>query len=336
MSLPFLLRAAVVGAGSLYLARRAMTSQETFAGKVAVVTGGSRGLGLEIARLLAYEGAHLALCARDESELETAEQMLEARGADVYTLRCDVTERDQVDRFVAAVLERYGRIDLLVNCAGIIEIGPVECMTDEEYDAAIRTHFHGPRYFCEAVLPGMRERRRGRIVNIASIGGRVNLPHGLPYSASKFALVGYSEGLGIEVAKDGISVTTVCPGTLRTGSPLNATFKGQAEKEYAWFAISDTLPGLSVDSAVAAQRILDAARQGRRELIFPLPAKLAATAHDLFRETSLGVLSLIARAMPKPAGTAANPGKIGWQAESDATPEAARASIHKSAQRNNE
>src|SRR5438105_6875199 len=121
----------------------------------------------------------------------------------------------------------------------------------------------------------MRRRRACRSVNGPSIGGKVSMPHLLPYNASKFALVGLSEGLRAELAKDGIVVTTVCPGLMRTGSPRNANFKGQHRAEYAWFAISDSLPGASMSVERAARQILDACKRGDAEVVLSLPAKLA-------------------------------------------------------------
>src|SRR5262249_17300153 len=161
---------------------------------------------------------------------------------------CDVTNQDQVQAAVDAVLARWGRIDVLINNAGTISVGPAETMTAEDYEVAMRTHFWGPLYMTLAVLPGMRQRREGRIVNISSIGGKVSVPDLVPYNASKFALVGLSEGLQAELAKDGIVVTTVCPGLMRTGSPRNALFKGQHRAEYVWFSISDSLPILSMSA----------------------------------------------------------------------------------------
>src|SRR5204863_2590958 len=122
------------------------------------------------------------------------------------------------------------------------------------------------------VMPDMRARREGRIVNISSIGGKVSVPHLLPYSASKFALVGLSEGLRAELAKDGIVVTTVCPGLMRTGSPRNAQFKGQHRAEYAWFTLSDSMPFFSQSAERAARQILSACRHGEAEVVLSLPA----------------------------------------------------------------
>src|SRR6185503_4123757 len=122
-----------------------------------------------------------------------------------------------------------------------------------------------------AVLPEMRARREGRIVNITSIGGKISVPHLLPYSASKFALVGLSEGLRAELAKDGIVVTTICPGLMRTGSPRNATFKGQHRAEYAWFSIGDSLPVTAMSADRAARQILTACKRGEAEVVLSVP-----------------------------------------------------------------
>lgn len=328
------LKLAAIAAGGCVVAKHLLPPSYSFAGKVAIVTGGSRGLGLELARRLGAAGASVAICSRDPDELAAAMDDLDARGIDAFAGPCDVTDRGQVAGFVRAVLARFGRIDVLINNAGVIGVGPLEHMTDEDFAAAMQTHLDGPRFFCEEVLPHMKARGEGRIVNIASIGGRINLPHALPYCASKFALVGYSEGLGAEVAKDGIRVTTVCPGMMRTGSPLNATFKGQADKEFAWFATSDLIPVASVASGDAADRILDACARGKRELIFPIAAKLAVTAHDLFRGTSLAVISLIGRLMPAPGGDGSRP-RLGRDVEC-LTPKPVRNAHHAIGARNNE
>src|SRR5262249_50390239 len=149
------------------------------------------------------------------------------------TVPCDITDRERVEEMVAVVQYRWGPVDVLINNAGTISVGPVETMTLDDYRRAMRTHFWGPLYTIHAVLPAMRRRGTGRIVNISSIGGKVSVPHLLPYNASKFALVGYSEGLRAELARDGIVVTTVCPGLMRTGSPRHAFFKGRHRAEYA-------------------------------------------------------------------------------------------------------
>lgn len=330
-----LLKLAAIGAGGYLVAKKLLSPSYTFAGKVAIVTGGSRGLGLELARQLALSGAHVAICARDEAELDIAREDLAARGADVFAASCDVTNREEVDRFVADVLEHFGRVDVLINNAGIIQASPVECTTEEDYDRSIATHLYGPMYFVEAVLPHMKSRRAGRIANIASIGGKLSPPHILPYAAGKFALVGYSEGLGIELAKDGIRVTTVCPGLMRTGSIVNAKFKGQHRKEYGWFAATASIPIVTIDSTEAAKRILDAIARGRREYIFPNFWKIAVTGHQLFRDTSLAITEQMNKLYPAPGGIGPAIRK-GYESESKFTRAAVTNDNRQAVTRNNE
>jgi NAD(P)-dependent dehydrogenase (short-subunit alcohol dehydrogenase family) len=297
-----LLAAAGIGLGLAARALARKTTRADFRGKTVLITGGSRGLGLVLARTFADEGASLVICARDADDLERAREDLTRRGASVLAVPCDVTDRQQVEALVQAARERFGRIDVLVNNAGRIQVGPMEVQTLEDYEASLNTHFWGPLYTILAVLPEMRERREGRIVNISSIGGKISVPHMLPYSAGKFALVGLSEGLRAELAKDGIVVTTVTPGLMRTGSPLQATFKGQHEKEYTWFAISDSLPVLSISATRAAREIVAACRRGDATLTLTLPARLAIPLHGLFPGITADLLGVVNRLLPAPGG----------------------------------
>jgi NAD(P)-dependent dehydrogenase (short-subunit alcohol dehydrogenase family) len=242
---------------------------------------------------------------------------------------------EEVREFVRAVLERWGQIDVLVNNAGIIQAGPVECMTPEDFETAMQTHFWGPLRMIEAVLPGMRGRGGGRIVNIASIGGKVSVPHLLPYNSSKFALVGLSEGLRNELAREGITVTTVCPGLMRTGSPRNAFFKGRHRAEYAWFSIGSSIPGLTMSSQRAARQIIEACRRGDAEAILSMPAKVAARANALFPETTARVLSLVNRLLPRPGGINAQNAR-GSDSQSAWSPSLLTALSDRAAVRNNE
>lgn len=267
-----------------------------------MITGGSRGLGLVLAREFAREGARLAILARDADELERARAELANSGADVIAVQCDITDQEQVEKAVRAILEAFGRIDVLINNAGVIQVGPFENMTIEDFDQAMRSHFWGPLYTTLAVLPEMWRRRGGRIVNIASIGGKISSPHLLPYNASKFALTGLSEGLRAELAKDGILVTTVIPGLMRTGSPPNAFFKGHHRAEYAWFSISDSLPLLSMSAEAAARKIIKACRHGDAEVILSIPAKTAAGFHGLFPGLTAEILSVVNRLLPPSGG----------------------------------
>jgi NAD(P)-dependent dehydrogenase (short-subunit alcohol dehydrogenase family) len=292
------------GVGAFLAARAVARTFRTIRldGRMVLITGGSRGLGLVLARQFIEEGAHVAICARDLDELERARENLAAHGADAFTVACDVTEREHVEWAVQTVLDHFGRIDILVNNAGIIQVGPFEVTTLEDYESALRTHFWAPLYTTLAVLPSMRRRGMGRIVNISSVGGKISVPHLLPYGASKFALTGLSEGLRAELAKDGIYVTTVIPGLMRTGSPPNALFKGQHRAEYAWFSISDALPVLSTSAERAARRIARACCSGDPELILTLPAHVAVRFHGLFPGLTTDLLSLTNRLLPGPGG----------------------------------
>lgn len=305
-----------IGAGAAGLAFGAQMAVRLrrridFHGKVVLITGGSRGLGLVMAREFAAAGADVAICARDSDELDRARQEIRQYGVDVLGVMCDVTKRNQMEGMVEGLTRHFHHIDILVNNAGTISVGPMETMTVKDYEEAMQLHFWAPLYATLAVVPQMKRRGRGRIVNISSIGGKIAVPHLLPYSASKFALVGFSEGLRAELEKDGIYVTTVCPGLMRTGSPRNAMFKGQHRKEYAWFAISDSLPLASMSARTAARRILRACRYGEAEVMLNLPARLAATIHGIFPGMTSELNALIHGMLPDPGGIGAArlPGK---------------------------
>jgi NAD(P)-dependent dehydrogenase (short-subunit alcohol dehydrogenase family) len=330
----------VAAAGAL-MAARAWRRRHAydFAGKSVVITGGSRGLGLVMARALAGEGARLSLIARDQDALTRAADDIRGRQpfADVLTIAADVRQQQDVERAIAQVVERFGRVDVLINNAGIIQTGPVDHMTVADYQDAMNTHFWGPLYATMAALPHMRDRGEGRIVNISSIGGRISVPHLVPYSASKFALVGLSDGLRAELAPDNIIVTTVCPGLMRTGSPENAMFKGQHAKEYAWFAISDSLPLASIDADRAGRQIVEACRRGDAELVVTVQAKLAILARTVAPELFGDAMALMNRLLPDPSprasGDEARPGR---DSESAWAPSVLTTLTQSAAQENNE
>jgi NAD(P)-dependent dehydrogenase (short-subunit alcohol dehydrogenase family) len=267
-------------------------------GAVALVIGGSRGLGLELARELGRRGARVAICARDRETLERARRNLEHCGVEALALPCDVTDQAATADTVQAVREHWGRLDILVNNAGVIQVGPITRMTIDDFRQALAVNFWGPLHATFAALPLMRAQGSGRIVNIVSIGGKVSAPHLAPYSASKFALAGWSEALHAELAAEGIRVTTVYPGLMRTGSPRHALFKGSHRVEFAWFSIADALPLLSISVRRAARRIISAGEHGAPSLVLPLPAKLAAWAPALLPVTTARVLALVSRLLP--------------------------------------
>jgi NAD(P)-dependent dehydrogenase (short-subunit alcohol dehydrogenase family) len=302
---------------------------------VVLVTGGSRGLGLVIARELVREGARVAICARDEPTLARARADLERRGGRVVAARCDVGVRADVERMVQHVVEQLGPIDALINNAGTIAVGPIETMGIEDFHRAMDVNFWGAVHAILAVLPRMRRRGRGRIVNVASIGGKVSVPHLVPYSASKLALVGLSEGLRAELAREGIQVTTICPGLMRTGSPRHALFKGRHREEYAWFSVSDALPVVSMSADRAARQIVSALRRGSAERTLSLPAKVGARVNGLFPAFTTSLLAAVNRVLP--AATGGIEGAVkGEASESALAPSVLTRLGDRAAQRNNQ
>ncbi|WP_310395497.1 SDR family oxidoreductase [Hymenobacter sp.] len=309
-------------------------------GRVVLITGGSRGLGLVLARQAVAEGARVAICARDAAELARARQDLLLAGAteaDVLALARDITNEADVRSMVTEVETRLGPVDVLVNNAGIITAGPLDNMDLRDFEDSMATHFWAPLHAMQAVLPSMRRRGAGRIVNISSLGGKVALPHMAPYSASKFALVGLSEGFRAELRQHGITVTTVCPGLLRTGSPGHALVKGQHKKEFAWFTIADSLPGLTMSAEQAARQIWNACRRGDGEIILSLPAKFLAAFHGLLPGLTTDILSWMNRALPATGeSAAANARRTGFESESTLTRSPLTALTRKAAKENNE
>ena len=303
-------------AASMLLRRRKPISLR---GKTVFVTGGSRGLGLLLAQEFAQRGAKIAISARDRSELDRAETQLLTITDQVLTLEADMTMREEVELAVHKIEQHFGSLDILVNNAGTICVGPVETMTIDDYRNSINTHFWGPYFASMAVLPSFQRRRRGRIVNISSIGGKIGVPHLVPYCVGKFALTGFSEGLRSELVKDNIYVTTVCPGLMRTGSPRNASFKSNNEAEYAWFSISDALPVISMSAKRAARRIVNACVRGEAEVVLSLPAKVAVKFHGLLPGITTDVLGLVNVLLPPPGGIGSDV-RTGKQSSSSASP----------------
>lgn len=294
----------IAGAASLgaFLAYRAFRSSTDFKDQVVLITGGSRGLGLALAERFRTLGARLVLLARDTEELRQAKQQLWERqpeGGDIFIFPCDVSDWEQVQQVIDKATWQTGRIDVLVNVAGIIQVGPVEAQMHKDFEDAMDVNFWGVVNTTLAVLPQMLQREDGRIVNVTSIGGRMAVPHLLPYTCSKFAAVGFSLGLRSEVAQRGIDVTTVVPGLMRTGSFLNADFKGDQESEYSWFSVSSSLPGLTISADKAAHEIVEAAAAGKAEVVLGAPAKLAANLSRNFPGITSDILAFVNRALPE-------------------------------------
>jgi short-subunit dehydrogenase len=287
-----------------------------------------------MARQFLRRGAKVALLGRDLDALERARQLLAAKGT-VFTRQCDVRDRNQVEQAVGDVKRELGEIDVLVNNAGTITVGPMDAMSLEDYQEALNIYFWAPLYTTLAVLPSMRQRRNGRIVNISSIGGKVSVPHLLPYCAGKFALSGWSEGLRAEIAKDNVYVTTIYPGLMRTGSPRNSDFKGKHRAEYTWFLLSDSLPLLSVNADRAARQIVSACELGKTELIISLPATVAIKAHALFPSLVSMAMRTASNLLPNAQGTDSS-AKKGAQSETAVTQSWLTALDEKAARRHNQ
>jgi NAD(P)-dependent dehydrogenase (short-subunit alcohol dehydrogenase family) len=327
-----------LGGLGLWAAARALRRRPAidFRGRVVLITGGSRGLGLLIARELASQGAHLALVARDAGELESARGELAGIGCEILALPCDIRDPEEIERAVAATVERFGRLDVLVNNAGIIQVGPLSHMGLDDFANALAVHFWAPLHAVRAALPHLRRQEGARIVNVSSIGGKVAIPHMAPYSASKFALVGLSNALAHELAREGIGVTTVCPGLMRTGSHVHAEFKGRRDRELGWFAAAGALPLSSMDGRRAARQIVDACRHGEPHVTLGWQARLAAAGAALAPGSTARLMDWVNRLLPEPTGASGDEAQPGWRQSTPWAPSLLTALIDQAAIDNNE
>jgi NAD(P)-dependent dehydrogenase (short-subunit alcohol dehydrogenase family) len=285
-------RALAAAFGALY------RPAEPLRGKVALVCGGSRGLGRAVARELGREGASVAIAARNAGPLEEARAWLSEQGRNVLARQADLRSEDETRELFEAVTRELGPIDIVVANAATLLVAPVETLTPDDFDDAMRDIFGAATRPALAALPSMRARGDGTIVFITSLGAKFGVPHLAPYSAAKFAQAGFAEALGAEVAKDGVHVLTVFPGLMRTGSWLHAIFRGAPERELGWFGISAIAPLLSIDTESAAKRIVRAIVGRRRRLTFTPAARLAIALHDLLPSSWALISRLGARLLP--------------------------------------
>jgi NAD(P)-dependent dehydrogenase (short-subunit alcohol dehydrogenase family) len=262
---------------------------------------------------------------------------LQAWDAEVMTIPCDVSDQYQVEQALGRVIRRYGQIDVIINNAGIIQVSPMEHMKIKDFEEAMGVHFWGPLYTCMTGINYMRQQGAGgRIVNIASIGGEFAVPHMLPYVASKFALVGLSEGLQAELAKDNILVTTVIPGLMRTGSHVNALFKGRHRLEYAWFSITNALPFTSTSPVKAARQILEACRYGQPVLIITPQARLLVLLRNLFPNLVARMNRFVNQLLPKSEPRWGDITRSGWESHSRWSPSEVTTLADRAVAENNE
>jgi short-subunit dehydrogenase len=261
--------------------------------------GRFRGFGLALAGEFAKRKCRIAICARDPEELTRAQQILALAGHEVFTLACDISNRDGATAVIDAVTRHYGHVDILVNNAGEIMVSPFENLEVADFERAMAVMFWGTLYATFAVLPSMNARGHGRIVNVTSIGGKVSAPHLLSYSCAKAAAAAFSNGLRTEVRQFGIEVTTIIPGLMRTGSHVNAFFKGDRVAEAGWFGAAASVPLLSLNPEHAARLVLKAISAGKTESVLGTPAQILSRAQTLLPGLTADVLRLGNALLPK-------------------------------------
>jgi NADP-dependent 3-hydroxy acid dehydrogenase YdfG len=210
------------------------------AGKVVVITGASSGLGEATARLLAAEGASVVLGARRVNRTQALADELTGSGGKALAVATDVTNREQVKALVDAAVQTYGRIDVLINNAGLMPHSPLERLKVEDWDQMIDVNLKGVLYGIAAALPYMQQQKAGHIINVSSVAGHKVRAGGVVYAATKHAVLALSEGLRQEVKPYNIRTTVISPGAVATELPSSATEPDVAEnleKFYAAFAI---------------------------------------------------------------------------------------------------
>lgn len=286
---------AALGVGASALSERRRTRR--MRGKVVLVTGGSRGLGLQLAREFGASGASVVICARGREGLDRAVAELTGRGVDAHGVPCDVGDPEAVDALLDAAVERFGRLDVVVNSAGTMRVGPQETMSDEHFAQAMDIMFWGPFHLSRAAAERMRG-TGGTIVNVTSIGAYLSVPHLLPYSVAKRAWAALSEGLAAETGGTGVRVLTVVPGLMRTGSHKGVVFSGDPEREYAWFALAAGSPLLSVSAERAARSIVHATASGRGFLIISPVTRIGLAVHGVAPGFTQRALRVVGRLLP--------------------------------------
>lgn len=194
-------------------------------GRVALITGGSKGLGLSMAEGLASAGANLVLCSRNAEEIEAAAtKVRDEFGVRVLGVACDVTDTSAAEALVAKAIAEFGKIDILINNAGINIRGPIDELELEEFEQVMKTNVSGPWILCRAVAPHMKKAGYGRVINMASTLGEVAVANRTPYASSKGAVKLMTKVLALEWADKGITVNAICPGPFLT--PMNKPIEG--------------------------------------------------------------------------------------------------------------
>lgn len=264
----------------------------------AVVAGGSRGLGLMVARELARRGYRVHVCARDADELDRAAAQLAREGYSLTTTVCDVRDDEAVARWVASADSPDAPLTVAIHVAGIIQVGAIEAATPRMFDDSIDIMTKGPAYLALAALPGMRSRHHGRIGIVSSIGGVIGVPHLVAYSTAKFGAAGLGQALRAELSGTGVTVTTILPPPMRTGSHLHAQYAGDRTAEYAWFAPGASLPVLALDARTAARRIVEGVLAGKPIIGLSPVSQLVMRLQGLAPATMVRGLGIMGRLLP--------------------------------------
>jgi NAD(P)-dependent dehydrogenase (short-subunit alcohol dehydrogenase family) len=294
---------AIAAAGTMWGARAWLRSRRwvELRDRVVVITGSDSGFGLVQARQVAAQGAIVVLAARDAGKLEQAAEAVQRDGAqDVLAVPTDVAKPDQAERLIAQTVERFGRIDVLINTAGLMIVGAEPTLSLEDMHWMMNVNFWGAVHTTRAALPHMRRARFGRIANVSSVGGRFAAPHMLPYTVSKFALTGYTKSLRPEALRDNIYVTGIYPSVIRTGGHRHAWIKGNQEAEYSWFSLGDVIPGVATSVETAARIAIHAIQSGDPEAIIGLGARLKIAIDGLMPNWSAELMDLMENAFPAP------------------------------------
>ena len=292
----------------------------SWAQRVVLIAGGSRGLGLELARELVAGGAMVALIARDGDRLEEVAQELRDSGGDVLTIPADVGAPDQAREAVERAVAWHGHLDALINTAGVLQVAPLETLSLEDFRTAVDVMLWGPVHCTLAALPALERSDVGRVATVTSIGGKVPVPHLLPYAVAKHAVVGFSESLRAELGPSGPRVVTVVPGFMRTGSHIHALVKGSHEAEYRWFAAFAQMPLFSQPTDRAAQRILAGIARGDAHVSNVWWAPFAARLHGIAPGLVSRIAGLISPLLPEagddvsPVGESVDEGAEQWRA----------------------
>jgi NAD(P)-dependent dehydrogenase (short-subunit alcohol dehydrogenase family) len=271
---------------------RGLRPASVFGDRLVLITGGARGLGLALAQEFGEAGARLVLVSRTRSELTHAQAILRDRQIHAAAFECDVRDEARVRSLVERVTKSFGAVDVLVNNAGVISMMPFAHATNDDFEDSLRTHFWGPLFMTRACLAARESPRGFRILNIASLGGRVAVPHLLPYAVGKFAMVALSEGITAELAHEGVIVTTATPGLMRTGSHRNVLVRGRHRAEATWFALASATPLTSMAAHRAARTIVRAHARGRARVSPGWQAGAAQRANMLAPEIASRLASM--------------------------------------------